>query len=149
MDPVQHPDDGRTYVFRPRASRIAAYAVGGLVLAGAVVLSVIAAPTLTDKSGFIVVGLIIFVFCHLEASVRVTARQDALVVRNLGRSRTLEWAEVVGVVFPPGDPWAKLDLSNGDTLAVMAVQRTDGKRGMRDARTLAGLVETRGGVQGL
>lgn len=140
------PDDGATVVFRPRASRIAAYLVGGLVLAGAIVLAVIASPTTTDKVSFVVVGLIIFVFCHREGSVRVTARKDSLVVRNLGSTRTLEWAEIVGVIFPPGDPWAKLDLSDGDTLAVMAIQRTDGKRGMRDARRLAGMVETRSGI---
>jgi hypothetical protein len=42
------------------------------------------------------------------------------------------------------DPWVVLDLSDGGTLAVMAVQRADGERGMAEARRLQALVRDLG-----
>lgn len=131
-------------VFRPRTVRIVAYLIGSLVMASALVASVIASSTLVDSVGFVSVGLAALWFCHREAAVRAIARPQELEIRNLFSSRTVEWAEVIGVVFPPGDPWAKLDLADGDTVSLMAIQRTDGARGMAAARRLARLVNERG-----
>ena len=39
-----------------------------------------------------------------------------------------------------GDPWVMLDLSDGDVLAVMAIQRADGAYAVAEARRLATLV---------
>lgn len=134
-----------TVVLRPRLTRVVAYAIGLLVLAAAIVLSVLTHFGFADTVGFIAFGLGVLWFCHREGSVRATAHPDRLVVRNLMSTRELEWAEIIGVVFPPGDPWAKLDLADGDTVSVMAVQRTDGERGMQAARRLAGMISERSG----
>ncbi len=70
---------------------------------------------------------------------RLTARADSLVVVNGFRSRTLEWAEVVGIHLPPGAPWATLDLADGSTISAMAFQGSDGRRardGVREVRAL-------------
>lgn len=131
-------------VFRPRLTRVVAYVIGVLVLLSAVLLSVLTRFGLFDTIGFIAFGLAVLWFCHREGSVRATAHADRLVVRNLMTTRELEWAEIIGVIFPPGDPWATLDLADGDTISVMAVQRTDGASGMRAARRLAGLITERG-----
>ena len=40
----------------------------------------------------------------------------------------------------PGRPWVQLDLSDGDTLAVMGIQRADGAFADAEARRLATLV---------
>ncbi|MCS6710668.1 PH domain-containing protein [Brachybacterium sp. EF45031] len=93
---------------------------------------------------YVLFGAAIFWFCHREASVAVTARPDELVVRNLFTTRRLAWAQVVGVSFPAGDPWAHLDLADGETLSTMALQRTDGDLGITQARRLARLVQERG-----
>lgn len=138
------PDGADTVVFRPRTVRFAAYGIGALVLGASLVAMVIAGHTLVDRVGFTAFGLAIFWFCHREASVRAVAGEGELMIRNLFNTSTFEWSEVIGVVFPPGDPWAKIDLADGDTVSVMAIQRTDGTRGMREARRLATLIEQRG-----
>jgi PH (Pleckstrin Homology) domain-containing protein len=66
---------------------------------------------------------------------------DALVVRNLSGDRRLEWAEIVTVRFGGGEPWVTLDLADGETLAVMAIQRADGADAVAEARRLATLVD--------
>jgi hypothetical protein len=65
-------------------------------------------------------------------------------VRNLVLTRTLEWAEVVGVQFGGGEPWVTLDLEDGDTVAVMAIQKADGDVSGREASRLAALVQAFG-----
>ena len=53
-------------------------------------------------------------------------------------------AEVVGVQFGGGEPWVSLDLDDGDTLAVMAIQKADGDVSGREASRLAALVQAFG-----
>ncbi len=74
------------------------------------------------------------------ARVRLMPAEHCLVVQNFLLSRTLDWAEVVNVRFGGGGPWVVLDLADGDTLAVMAVQRSDGAYAEAEARRLATLV---------
>lgn len=134
-----------TIVLRPRAVRWAAYFTGTVVLAGMIVFAVLLTSFHTGGSLLLVlIGLLIFLFCHLEASVRVVARPAQLEVRNLMRSRTLEWPEVLGVSFPMGDPWAHLDLADGTTLSMHAIQRYDGKRAIANAHLLQRLMHERG-----
>jgi hypothetical protein len=64
-------------------------------------------------------------------------------VRNLFLARTVPWDEILGVRFPEGDAWAHLDLAEGDTLAVMAVQRADAQGAQTEAQRLAELVASR------
>lgn len=133
-------------MFRPRLARLVGLAVGTLVLVAMLIAAVVLYPALTlvDSAGFVALGAAIWYFCYREATVRVTALPDRLVIRNLFSTRALEWAEVVAVSFPQGDPWAHLDLSDGDTIATMALQRADGEQGIAGARQLAALVHERG-----
>ncbi|WP_218974645.1 PH domain-containing protein [Streptomyces sp. NP160] len=96
--------------------------------------------TVWDRLGFFVVGLAVMAFCEMQARVVAVPDERGLFVRNLVHRRRLEWAEVVGVSFGGGRPWVQLDLSDGDTLAVMGVQRADGDRGVAEADRLATLV---------
>lgn len=134
-----------TLVMRPRMVRVFAYLTGVIVLGGLIVGAVIMPGFLIGgRLGLVAVGVMIFFFCHLEASVRLVARPDVLEVRNVFRARTLEWAEIVDISFPMGDPWAHLDLADGTTLALNAIQRYDGKRAIRTAHRLRALVQERG-----
>lgn len=96
--------------------------------------------TVWDRVGFVVVGLAVMAFCEMQARVVAVPDDAGLYVRNLVKRRRLEWAEVVGVSFGGGRPWVQLDLADGDTLAVMGVQRADGDRGLAEADRLATLV---------
>ena len=78
------------------------------------------------------------------ASIRAVPSRAGLVVRNLVLTRTLEWPEVVGIQFGGGEPWVTLDLEDGDTVAVMAIQKADGPLAGREASRLAALVQAFG-----
>lgn len=134
-----------TIVLRPRAVRVAAYLSAVIVMAGMIGGAVmITSFQWGGRIALLVVGVLVFLFCHLEASVKVTARAEQLEVRNLMRTRILEWPEVLGISFPMGDPWAHLDLADGHTHPLNAIQRYDGKRAIAAAHQLQALIRERG-----
>lgn len=137
--------DDDPIVLRPRMVRVTGYATGVIVLAGMIVGAVVMPGfTLFGRACLVMVGVLALLFCHLEASVRLVARPRTLEVHNLFRRRTLAWPEIVGVSFPMGDPWAHLNLADGTTVATMAIQRYDGKRGIAAAHRLDALIRERG-----
>jgi hypothetical protein len=132
-------DDERP--FRPRFARAVTLVIGVVVVVlTALLLAALTSVPWGDRAGIGVVGLAVAWFCWREAAV--VARPDAggLTVRNLVVTRRLDWAEVVDVRFGEGRPWVQLDLADGGTLAVMAIQRADGDTARREARRLATLV---------
>lgn len=129
--------------FGPRLARRVSLGLA-LVVALATVALVVALPmTSTDRVGFLLFAAGVCWFCWRQASVRALPDDGGLTVRNLLVTTRLEWADVVAVRFGDGRPWVQLDLANGDTLAVMAVQRADGAFGEQEARRLATLVAAR------
>lgn len=132
--------------FRPVRGRRTAIVIG---VAQAVVLAWVAAAMAStgpeaahwyDRFGVLLVagsiGAMLWRFARLEA----VPDDGGLVVRNLAGDRPLEWAQIVHVRFGGGSPWVTLDLADGESLAVMAVQRADGPRSEAEARRLATLV---------
>ena len=75
------------------------------------------------------------------ATIRAVPTKQGLVVRNLLTTRTLEWAQIVGVLFGGGAPWVSVDLDDTDTVAVMAIQKADGDFGRAEAGRLSALVQ--------
>ncbi|ROS30652.1 PH domain-containing protein [Cellulomonas sp. PhB150] len=127
--------------FRPRLARIVTLVMAVVVVLGTVVV-IVSIPELgpADQIGFALLCLLIVWFCWRQFSVAATPSADGLVVRNLMITTRLAWAEVVSVRFGSGRPWVQLDLADGDTLAVMGVQRADGERAVAEARRMATLV---------
>jgi hypothetical protein len=72
---------------------------------------------------------------------RVVAQADRLTVVNGYRRRDFEWAEVIAVRLPPGAPWVTLDLADGNTVAAMGIQGSDGARAKVAVRELRALVD--------
>ena len=62
-------------------------------------------------------------------------------LRNVLLTRHLRWAEVSRVRFAGGDAWAWLDLEDGDEVAVMAIQRSDGDFARHEAGRLVALLQ--------
>src|SRR5699024_17078 len=90
-----------TIVLRPRAVRVATYFSAVVVMAGMIGGAVlITSFQWGGRLGLILVGVLVFLFCHPEASVKGTARPASLEVGNLTRTRTLAWPERLGVTFP-------------------------------------------------
>ena len=132
-------DDDRP--FRPRLARVVTLVIAVVVL----VLTALLVAALTDvpwgdRTGIAIVGLAVAWFCWREAAVVARPDEAGLTVRNLVAVRRLDWAEIVDVRFGEGRPWVQLDLADGDTLAVMAIQRADGAAAQQEARRLATLV---------
>jgi hypothetical protein len=75
------------------------------------------------------------------ATIRAVPSTQALVIRNLLTTRTLEWAQIVRVQFGGGAPWVSVDLDDTDTVAVMAIQKADGALGQAEAARLSALVQ--------
>ncbi len=140
------PDDSLHRPLRPRAARLVAVPLAVLAL-GMMLAIAVALPDLTgapvgagDRLGFVAFGVAVAWVLLREAGVRADPDPEGLTVRNLVRTRRLEWSQIVSVRFGPDRPWVQLDLADGDTLAVMAVQHADGDRARAEARRLATLV---------
>jgi hypothetical protein len=149
MNETATPDEFRRLLhepFRPRRGRRMATALG--IGAGALFLVIaLAAPgsgpgafSLVDRIGIIVVGATISWFLSRWALVVALPSESDLIVRNLFNQRRLEWPEVVAVRFGGGGPWATLDLTDGESLPILAIQRADGSAAEEQAERLATLV---------
>ncbi|WP_432487690.1 PH domain-containing protein [Kineococcus sp. SYSU DK018] len=135
--------------FRPRRARavgLPVAAVLGVVLA-AIAVGLTLAPTtdwtLADSALTLLFGLLLCGGLVRVVSVRAVPTAEALVVRNVVFTHRVEWGAVVAVRFGGDDPWLLLDTDDGQELAVMAVQRSDGEHARAEARRLARLVESR------
>ena len=138
--------DPARVVFRPARARVVVYCCAAAVLVTFVALAVLLPSTgrqawgLTSRLGVVALGVALVYLLHRLADVRVeTSAAGVLVVNVVGRRR-LEWAEVVGVRLLRDDAWMMLDLSDGQALAAMGVQRSEGERAQRQAREFARLV---------
>ena len=132
--------------FRPRRARRVAVAVATLQF---IVLSAVAlilpddgpiAFQWYDRAGMIGVAAAVAWFLSRYVLLSAVPSSGGLKVRNLLLGRTVSWPQIVAVRMGNGDPWVTLDISDGDVLAVMAIQRADGAFGRSEANRLATLV---------
>jgi hypothetical protein len=72
---------------------------------------------------------------------RVRATDAGVEIVNGYRRRRLEWPQILKVSHRRGDPWAVVDTDAGTTVAVMAIQGSDGARARTAVREFAALVE--------
>lgn len=130
-------------IFRPRAARIIGLSVAGVVTVVTAILIIVPPFSfrLPDRIGIATVGAAIVWLCWRHASVVATPDLSSLQIRNLIHTTRLEWPQIMSVRFGSGRPWASLDLADGTTIAVMAIQSADGERGRAEARRLAALVQ--------
>ena len=131
--------------FRPRAARAVSWVLGVLTVLGALAV-IVMLPAAgvdygpADAAGTAALAVLICWFLSRQGGVSARPDEEGLHVRNLIHSRDVGWAEIVSLGFGDGTPWAQLDLTDGSTLAVMAIQRADGERGHSEARRLATLI---------
>lgn len=141
----RHPA-GRTTVFRPRRARRVIYSCIALVLLvflGANLWLPADGPDAWGLGSRVALGLLawaIAYFLHRLAAVRVVADDEGAEVVNIVHRRRLEWPEIIGVRLELGDPWLVMDLSDGESLAAMGVQRSEGAFAQRQAAELARMV---------
>jgi hypothetical protein len=131
--------------FRPRRGRVLplAMAAVAVVVCTVVALGMGAAGewAVGDQLALVGLGLGIAAFLGRYASIRAVPDAAGLTVRNLMLTRRVSWDEVLEVRFPDGAPWVTLELDDTDELAVMAIQRADGRLARDEALRLARIVE--------
>lgn len=134
----------------PARSRLLTRVVGVVILAGLTVLA-IALPedggwNIGSRAGIVITGVLGLCFMLMLGRPKVVATREGVTVVNLLRVRRLEWAEIVRVSLRQGDPWVFLDLSDGETLAAMGIQTSNGRaQAIAAAKELRELVDKFGG----
>ncbi len=136
--------------FRPLWAPRVIYPAAVLVVVSMIVGALVLPPLyrLPDRIGIVIVGLLVAYVLHRLGAVRLETDAAGLTVVNVVHRRRLEWAEVIGVQLPPGDPWLTMDLSDGDTIAVMAIQGSDKSYAQEQAARLARLVQDHSTAEG-
>lgn len=144
---MTRPEMVLPHTWRPFGVRMAGAIFGGAVLLVALVAWFAFPPEVRDKFTPFQRGTIVF-FVLLAYALgyglmrsRVVADDGRLVVVNGFRRRDFAWAEVIAIRLPPGAPWATLDLADGTTCAVMAIQGSDGPRATTAVRELRALID--------
>jgi hypothetical protein len=132
--------------YRPFGARIAA-AVAATVLVAITAFIWLSLPaSIRATFGFAeratLVAIFVAVLAALNAMFRTSAQADegGLTVTNGYVRRRFTWPEVVRVSLSANRPWALIDLADGSTLSVMAIQGSDGARATRATRELARVI---------
>lgn len=135
------------HTWRPLGVRVAVLFFGGMLLLVCAFAwfgfdaEIRAKFTLFQRSTIIALGLIYAGVGHALARSRVEASDEGLHVVNGYKSRDYAWAEIVAIHLTAGSPWATIDLADGTTASVLALQGSDGARARDAVRTLRALID--------
>ena len=135
-------ESSSTRVLRPFGIRIVGIAGGVFLLACFTALWVLLPGSVQEdfdvfqRATAILMGLGIAALIWPLVRSRVEVSDSGLVVVNGYKRRDFEWAQGISVRLPQGAPWATLDLSDGTTCAVMALQGSDGARAHEGVRRI-------------
>jgi hypothetical protein len=93
-----------------------------------------------DQVAMAILGLVIAGALLLFARPTLRIGPAGLSVRNLLGYRLIPWSEVVGVSFPAGGRWARVDLPDDEYVPVMAIQAVDKDRAVDAMDTVRSLL---------
>lgn len=85
----------------------------------------------SDQVGIALLGAIIAGVVLLFARPRLRVGPSGVAVRNLISFKVIPWSEALGVSFPVGARWARLDLPDDEYIPVMAIQAIDKDRAIK------------------
>lgn len=151
--PSNTPSITPSITLRPRRVLRLAWIGSVLVVALFVAIAIVLRNTDTgvyfrfaDQVSMVLLGLLIAGGLLLLARPRVRADAEGIEVRNILQTRRFTWGEIVGIAFPDGASWARLDLPDDEYLPVLAVQAVDrmyAVEGIRELRALRTAAHTR------
>ncbi|MGV9799799.1 PH domain-containing protein [Mycobacterium sp. NPDC003449] len=78
-----------------------------------------------DQVAIAALGAVIAGAVLLFSRPRLRVGAAGIAVRNLISYRLIPWSDVVGVSFPVGARWARVDLPDDEYIPVMAIQAID------------------------
>ncbi|MGC3021092.1 MULTISPECIES: PH domain-containing protein [unclassified Brevibacterium] len=142
------PAESDLAVFRPRQVRIIgivgaiAVTLGFLILSVALLVVDWEPWTVLDMVWMNLLGVLFGLALLRIADIQARPTEKGLVVKNMVRTHRFDWGQILGVAFSPegDDPWPLLDLSDGTTCAVMAIQHADGPRAHAEVARLRMLI---------
>ncbi|MEU8360936.1 PH domain-containing protein [Nonomuraea sp. NPDC048882] len=143
-EPVSPPPLPVTW--RPRRGRLVAYGFAVVIVLGAVVMAVLIAPPfqLPDRVAIVAFGCAVAYVLHLLGRVRVEADEKGLTIVNAVRTHRYTWPEALEVTMVVGDPWPKIDFSDGHTVGAMGIQGSEKERARQALAELRALIRERG-----
>jgi Bacterial PH domain len=120
---------------RPHLTPLFAYAAAFLIAAAHIAVGFLLKVGSTgvvfqtaDQVAMALLGLVIAGAVLLLARPRLRVGAAGLSVRNLLGDKLVPWPDVVGVSFPGGSRWARVDLPDDEYVPVMAIQAVDKDR---------------------
>jgi hypothetical protein len=134
-------------VLRPHRTPLFVYGAAVLIAAAHIVLGLLLKVGSTgvvfrtsDQVAIAVLGLVIAGVVLLFARPRLRIGPAGVSVRNLLGDKLIEWPDVVGVSFPVGHRWARIDLPDDEYIPVMAIQAVDKGRAVDAMDTVRSLL---------
>ncbi|MCV7171621.1 MULTISPECIES: PH domain-containing protein [Mycolicibacterium] len=117
---------------RPHLTPYFAYAAAVIIVAAHVTVGLLLKVRSTgvifqtaDQVAIALLGVVIGGVVLLFARPRLRVGASGLAVRNLLTYKLIPWSDVVGVSFPVGARWARIDLPDDEYIPVMAIQAID------------------------
>lgn len=134
-------------VLRPRLTPIVAGIAAFVIATAAIVVAFFLNLRYTgaiilpaDQVAVGSIGVLIGCGILLLALPRVRVGPAGIAVRNVVLERLVPWDEVVGVSFPEGSRWARVDIADYEYVPVLAIQSVDGERAVDAMDTLRSLL---------
>ena len=134
-------------VCRPHLTPLFAYGAAFLILtahiAGGLMLKIGSTGVVFQTADQVAMGLLGVLLAGLVlllARPRLRIGSAGLSVRNLLGDKLIPWPEVVGVSFPVGSRWARIDLPDDEYIPVMAIQAVDKDRAVNAMDTVRSLL---------
>jgi len=94
----------------------------------------------SDQVAIAALGLVFAGVVLLFARPRLRVGPAGMSVRNLLGYRLVRWSDIVGVSFPAGSRWARIDLPDDEYIPVMAIQAVDKDRAVDAMDTVRSLL---------
>ena len=127
----------------PYFAYVAAFVVVAVHIAVGLLLKIRSSGVIfqtADQVAMALLGVVLACLVLLFTRPRLRVGPAGLSVRNLLGDRLVPWAQVVGVSFPAGARWARVDLPDDEYIPVMAIQAVDKDRAVDAMDTLRALV---------
>jgi PH (Pleckstrin Homology) domain-containing protein len=140
-------DEAWDVELRPHRSPLFIYAAAFLIAAAHIVVGLLLKIKssgvifhTSDQVAIALLGLVIAGAVLLFARPRLRVGPSGLSVRNLLCDRMVGWSEVVGLSFPPGSRWARIELPHDEYIPLMAIQAVDKERAVDAMDTVRSLL---------
>ncbi|WP_326546884.1 PH domain-containing protein [Mycolicibacterium sp. ND9-15] len=138
---------------RPRLAIYFAYGAAALILAAHITVGALLKIGSTgvifrtaDQVAIALVGVVVAGAVLLFARPRLRVGESGVAVRNLLGDKIIPWPDVVGISFPRGARWARVDLPHDEYIPIMAIQAVDKERAVDAMDRVRGLFERYKGI---